>query len=46
MSTKDRGLLIVAVSGMRAWAAGLSGTFRSVITISLHDGLPIDAIDL
>lgn len=28
MSDKDRGLLIVGVSGMRSWAAGLSGAGR------------------
>lgn len=28
MSTKDRGLLIVGVSSLRGWAAGLSGGSR------------------
>lgn len=28
MSNKDRGLLIVGVSSMRSWAAGLSGGSR------------------
>lgn len=28
MTDKDRGLLIVGVSGMRTWAAGLSGGSR------------------
>lgn len=30
MSEKDRGLLIVGVSGMRNWASGLSGNSKEV----------------
>ena len=30
MTIKDRGLLIVAVSGLRTWASGMSGTARDV----------------
>jgi len=30
LSDRDRGLLIISVSGMRSWAAGLSGSSRGV----------------
>lgn len=36
MSDRDRGLLIVGVSGMRTWAAGLGGTRREAFLEDLR----------